>query len=149
MRATAGSTSSDAREAAAAIGQQPRSVFVTIGRNELAPFAGAPQHRYLIRSVDRVEPPLPLPHATYLTARGPFSEADDRALMQTHGIEVIIAKNSGGAAAYGKIAAARSLGIGVIMLRRPPTPEAPAVDTIEDAIGWLDHAFTTAAARGV
>ncbi len=138
-----------AGEAAAAIGQQPCSVFVTIGRNELAPFAGAPQHRYLIRSVDRVEPPLAVPHVTYLTARGPFSEADDRALMQAHGIDIIIAKNSGGAAAYGKIAAARSLGVGVIMLRRPPTPEAPAVETIEDAIAWLDHAFTTAAARGV
>jgi precorrin-6A/cobalt-precorrin-6A reductase len=139
----------DASEAAAAIGEQPRSVFVTIGRNELAPFAEAPQHRYLIRSVDRVEPPLPLPHVTYLTARGPFREAHDRALMQAHGIEVTIAKNSGGAAAYGKIAAARSLGVGVIMLRRPPIPEAPAVDTIEEAIAWLDHAFTTAATRGV
>jgi precorrin-6A/cobalt-precorrin-6A reductase len=138
-----------AGEAAAAIGQQPCSVFVTIGRNELAPFAGAPQHRYLIRSVDRVEPPLAVPHATYLTARGPFDEADDRALMQAHGIDVVIAKNSGGAAAYGKIAAARSLGVGVIMLRRPAAPEAPAVETIEEAIGWLDHALTTAAARGV
>ncbi len=139
----------DAGEAARAIGQQPRGVFVTIGRNELAPFAGAPQHRYLIRSVDRVGPPLPLPHVTYLNARGPFGEAEDRALMQMHGIDVVVAKNSGGVAAYGKIAAARSLGVGVIMLRRPQAPEAPGVDTIEDAIAWLDHAFTTAAARGV
>ena len=132
-----------------AIGQQPRSVFVTLGRNELAPFAGAPQHRYLIRSVDPVDPPLPLPHVTYVTARGPFSEADDRALMTAHGIDVVVAKNSGGAAAYGKIAAARALGIGVIMLRRPPPPDAPAVETIDDAIAWLDHALTSAAARGV
>ena len=35
-----------------------RNVFVAIGRNELAPFASAPQHRYLIRSVDPVDPPL-------------------------------------------------------------------------------------------
>ena len=41
----------------------------------------APQHHYLIRSVDPVDPPLPLPHAAYVTGRGPFSEADDRALM--------------------------------------------------------------------
>ena len=69
--------------------------------------------------------------------------------MMEHEIEVIIAKNSGGSAAYGKIAAARALGIEVILLRRPPEPEAPAVDTIEDAIAWLDHAITSAAARGV
>ena len=86
---------------------------------------------------------------TYITARGPFSEADDRALMTQHKIEVVISKNSGGSAAYGKIAAARALGIEVIMLRRPPAPDAPGVNTVEDALAWLDHALTSTAARGV
>jgi len=139
----------DAAAAVSAIGEEARNVFVALGRNDLAPFAAAPQHRYLIRSVDAVDPPLPLPHVSYVTARGPFSEADDRALMTAHQIEVVIAKNSGGAAAYGKIAAARAVGIGVILLRRPSAPEAPAVKTIEDAIAWLDHALTSTAARGV
>jgi precorrin-6A/cobalt-precorrin-6A reductase len=139
----------DVSEAVHALGPSPRRVFVTLGRNELAPFADAPQHHYLIRSVDPVEPPLPLPHASYVIGRGPFAEADDRALMATHSIEVVIAKNSGGNATYGKIAAARSLGIGVIVLRRPPAPDAPSVETIADAIAWLDHALTSAAARGV
>jgi len=132
-----------------AIGQASRRVFVALGRNELAPFASAPQHRYLVRSVDPVDPPLPLPHVTYVTARGPFSEAEDRALMTAHEIEVIIAKNSGGDAAYGKIAAARAFGIEVILLRRPPASDAPAVAKVEDAIAWLDHALTSTAARGV
>jgi precorrin-6A/cobalt-precorrin-6A reductase len=140
---------SDVGEAVRVLGQSPRRVFVTLGRNELVSFADAPQHHYLIRSVDPVDPPLPLPHAVYLTGRGPFAEADDRALMTTHGIEVVIAKNSGGSATYGKILAARSLGIGVIVLRRPPAPEAPSVETVEDAIAWLDHALTSATARGV
>src|SRR5207245_2653 len=82
---------------------------------------------------------------TYLTARGPFTEADDHALMVSHGIEAVIAKNGGGTASYGKIAAARALGIEVIMLRRPPPPDAPAVETVDAAIGWLDHALTSAA----
>jgi precorrin-6A/cobalt-precorrin-6A reductase len=124
-------------------------VFVTIGRNELAPFARARQHRYLVRSVDAVDPPLPLPHVTYITARGPFSEADDRALMTQHNIEVVISKNSGGSAAYGKVAAARALGIEVIMLRRPPAPDASSVNTVEDAFAWLDHTVTSTEARGV
>jgi precorrin-6A/cobalt-precorrin-6A reductase len=128
---------------------QGRSVFVALGRNELAPFKDAPQHRYLVRSVDPVEPPLPLPHVTYITARGPFSEADDRALMTAHGIEVVIAKNSGGNAAYGKIAAARTLGIDVILVRRPVVADAPAVETIDAAVAWLDHTLTSAVARGV
>ena len=69
--------------------------------------------------------------------------------MRTHGIEIVIAKNSGGGATYGKIAAARALGIEVIMLRRPPVPDVPSVATVEEAIAWLDHALTSAAARGV
>jgi len=140
---------SDAREAVRALGQTPRRVFVALGRQELAPFTDARQHHYLIRSVDPVDPPLALPHAIYVTGRGPFGEAEDRALMVVHGIEVVIAKNSGGTATYGKIAAARVLGVDVIMLRRPPAAKTPAVDTIEDALAWLDHALTSATARGV
>jgi precorrin-6A/cobalt-precorrin-6A reductase len=136
-------------EAVQALGQAPRRVFVALGRNEIAPFGGAPQHHYLIRSVDPVDPPLPLPQVSYVTGRGPFSEADDRALMRGHRIDTVIAKNSGGSATYGKIAAARALGIDVIMLRRPPPAAGAAVETVEDAIAWLDHAFTSATARGV
>jgi len=139
----------DTAAAVSAIGQETRGVFVALGRNELAPFAAAPQHRYLVRSVDPVDPPLPLPQVSYVTARGPFSEADDRALMTAHATDVVIAKNSGGNAAYGKIAAARALGIEVILLRRPAAPAALAVETVEDAIAWLDHTLTSAAARGV
>jgi len=135
--------------AVAALGQNPRRVFVALGRNELAPFVQAPQHHYLIRSVDPVEPPLPLPQVEYVTGRGPFSAADDHTLLMKHGIEVVVAKNSGGSATYGKIAAARTLGLDVVMLRRPPVPDAPAVTTVEEAVAWLDQALTVAAARGV
>ena len=136
-------------DAVRALGPVPRRVLVTLGRNELAPLAQAPLHHYLIRSVDPVDPPLRLLHAVYVTGRGPFAEADERALMRAHGIEVVIAKNSGGSATYGKIAAARALGIEVIMLCRPSLPEAPSVETVEDVLAWLDHAPTSAAARGV
>jgi precorrin-6A/cobalt-precorrin-6A reductase len=139
----------DVGEAVRAIGPTPRRVFVALGRNELKPFGTAPQHYYLIRSVDPIDPPLPLPHVGYVTGRGPFGEADDRALLIEHRIDVVVAKNSGGTATYGKIAAARMLGIDVVMLRRPPAPACAAVETIEDAIAWLDHALTSATARGV
>jgi precorrin-6A/cobalt-precorrin-6A reductase len=113
---------------------------LTLGRQELLPFEAAPQHHYLIRSVDPVEPPLDVPHAIYLTLRGPFAEADEARLLQEHAIEVIIAKNSGGPASYGKIAAARSLGIEVILIRRPYLPDVPSVETIEEMLAWLSHA---------
>jgi precorrin-6A/cobalt-precorrin-6A reductase len=109
-------------------------------------FARAPQHHYLVRSVEPVDPPLAVAHAAYVTGRGPFTEVDDRALLIAHSIDVIVAKNSGGTATYGKIAAARSLGLPVIMLRRPGLPEVPTVEAIEDVMTWLDHAV---ALRGV
>lgn len=133
----------DVRAAVRALGTAPRRVFVALGRKELAPFVHAPQHRYLIRSVEPVDPPLAVPHATYVLGRGPFNETDDRALLMTHDVEILVSKNSGGSATYGKIAAARTLGLPVIMLRRPTLAVAAAarVETIDDAIAWLDHAL--------
>jgi len=142
----------DVRAATQALGAMPRNVFLALGRNEIAAFETAPQHRYLVRSVDPVEPPLAVPRATYIRARGPFGEEEDRALITAHAIDVVVSKNSGGAAAYGKIAAARMLGIEVILLRRPALPEVPAVATIEDVVAWLDHGSdhrATSPVRGV
>jgi precorrin-6A/cobalt-precorrin-6A reductase len=138
----------DTHAAALALGAAPRSVFLALGRNEIAAFETAPQHRYLVRSVDPVEPPLAVPHATYIRARGPFRVADDHALLAAHAIDVVVAKNSGGTAAYGKIAAARALGIAVILLRRPALPDLPAATTIDDVVAWLDHG-STSPVRGV
>ena len=139
----------DVGDAVRKLGERPRRVFVTLGRTELAPLTVAPQHFYLIRSVDPVEPPLPLPRVRYVTNRGPFREADDHALMRAQDIDAVIAKNSGGVASYGKIAAARALGIDVIMLRRPAPSARPAVETVDEVIAWLDHAMTSAMGRGM
>jgi len=136
-------------QAVCALGEAPRRVFLALGRKELRPFESAPQHVYLVRSVDPVDPPLAVPHAIYLTARGPFSEDEDRALIERHGIETIVAKNSGGEATYGKIAAARARHVPVIMLKRPKLPAAESVATVDEAMAWLDHAVTFSAARGV
>jgi precorrin-6A/cobalt-precorrin-6A reductase len=136
-------------DAVRALGAAPRRVFLALGRKELRPFDSAPQHFYLVRSVDPVEPPLAVPRAEYIAARGPFIETEDRALLQAHGIDIVVAKNSGGEATYGKIAASRSLGLAVIMLKRPALPEVESVATIDEALRWLDHALTLSAARGV
>ncbi len=129
-------------DAAAALGSAPRRVFLTLGRQEVGPFEAAPQHHYLIRSVDPIEPPLGVPDATYLTSRGPFAEADERALLEQHRIDAIVAKNSGGTATYGKIAAARELGIPVILVQRPELPDVPAAATVDEAVAMTAHALS-------
>lgn len=128
----------DSPAAAAALGDAARRVFLTVGRLELPAFLAAPQHFYLVRSVD---PPDTLPPSCRLIlARGPFAEGDERALIEAEAIDVVVTKNSGGAATYGKIAAARTLGLPVILLARPPAPpEVKRVETAEAALAWLDR----------
>jgi precorrin-6A/cobalt-precorrin-6A reductase len=139
----------DADDAVRSLGAAPRRVFLALGRQEIAPFAAAPQHHYLIRSVDPVQPPLAVPHARYIEGRGPFGETEERLLLAENAIEAVVAKNSGGTATYGKIAAARSLGIPVLLIRRPVEPGGPAVSDVEGAIAWLHHVLGTGVDRGV
>ena len=136
-------------DAVRALGATSRRVFLALGRKEIIPFEAAPHHHYLVRSVDPVVPPLDVPAAVYVTARGPFPEAAERALLEQHAIDIVVAKNSGGSATYGKIAAARALSLPVILLRRPAPPEVAAVETVEEAVDWLDHPPALATARGV
>lgn len=141
-------------DAVKVLGSAPRRVFLALGRQEVAAFEAAPQHHYLVRSVDPVEPRLAVPDATYLLARGPFREADERALLLEHRIDVVVSKNSGGEATYGKIAAARALGIEVVMIRRPALPDVPSAETVEALAAMVDHFLVShfpgpAAERGV
>jgi precorrin-6A/cobalt-precorrin-6A reductase len=139
----------DAEDAVRALGEAPRRVFLAVGRQELGPFAAAPQHYYVVRSVDPVEPPLDVPQAHYILARGPFTGLEDQAIFESFSVDAVVAKNSGGDATYSKIAAARSLGIPVFMFKRPPVPDCPFVATVAEAVAWLDHAAGPAVPRGV
>ncbi|XSG82175.1 MAG: cobalt-precorrin-6A reductase [Methyloligella sp. ZOD6] len=125
-------------EAAFALGERPARVLLTIGRQEVAAFKAAPQHRYLIRSI---EPPdrqdLP-PHAELLLRRGPFSAAEEEALFRDAAIEIVVSKNSGGDATAAKLAAARKLGLPVVMIARPEKPGGDRAATVEAALQWLD-----------
>lgn len=121
-----------------ALGATPRKVFVTVGRQEAHVFERAPQHHYLFRSIDPIDPPLRLPQAAFLLARGPFAIEDEMALMRAQGIEILVAKTSGGEATYAKIEAARQLGIAVYLVARPAPADLTEVGTVDAAMDWLD-----------
>lgn len=121
--------------AAAAIGGEPKRVFSSVGRLEVAAFRAAPQHDYLIRAVDLFDPGLP--RARVIAARGPFALADELALLQRERIELIVSKNSGTPSTYAKIEAARTLGLPVIMLQPPQLPAANTAASIDEIARWL------------
>jgi precorrin-6A/cobalt-precorrin-6A reductase len=126
--------------AAVALGRAPRRVLLTIGQKDLAPFVAAPWHHYVLRSVDPPPPDLCPPNAEVITARGPFAEADERHLLLDGRIETLVTKNSGGTATAAKLAAARALGVPVVMVARPPAPDAETVATVAEALTWLHAA---------
>ncbi|MFG1920953.1 cobalt-precorrin-6A reductase [Cryptosporangium sp. NPDC048952] len=113
-----------------------RRVFLTTGARGLDAFAECDQW-FLIRVVDPPSAVLP-PHSSVLLARGPFTYEDEVALLRSHRIDVIVTKDSGGHATYPKLAAARSLGLPVVMVDRPPLPVGVAtVGSPGAAEGWL------------
>jgi precorrin-6A/cobalt-precorrin-6A reductase len=131
---------SDIAGAVTALDRPRARVMLAVGRMHLAQFAPNPQHAYLLRLVDPPVSPLPIPEAEVIVDRGPFDAASDRALMERHGIEIVVSKNSGGTGAYAKIAAARALGLPVIMIDRPPQPERPVALDANAVFTWIAHA---------
>ncbi len=124
-------------DAVTALGVQPKTVFLTQGRLQLAAFTRAPQHRYIVRAIDKPAEIDALPHCKLILARGPFSFADELALVQRERIEALVTKNSGGRATYAKIEAARALKIEVVILRRPLAPEADALYDLDGVMAWI------------
>ena len=133
-------------EAAAAAPKYGRRAFLTVGANELQPFAGLATMRFLVRLIERPTAPLPLADTKIVLGRGPFTLASEEKLLRQHAIELIIAKNSGGDATYAKIAAARALGLPVIMVRRPAKPPVEhSAETLAAAVAWIDALWPAAA----
>ncbi|WP_058282507.1 cobalt-precorrin-6A reductase [Ruegeria denitrificans] len=124
--------------AVAALSGPAQRIFLAVGRMHLEDFAAQPQHRYLLRLVD--EPgALPMPNCEVVVSRGPFSESNDRALMQRHGIELVVSKNAGGSGARAKLDAARALGVPVLMIDRPALPQRHELTSVTQVLDWLAH----------
>ncbi len=128
----------DAAAAAVVLSDLGRRVFLTIGRQDLAPFAARPDIWFLVRAIETPEAPLLLANYHLILGRGPFAAEDEAALMQEHGIAVLLSKNAGGQATYGKIEAARRLGLPVVMIDRPPLPIGETVLSVDEAAAWAE-----------
>lgn len=135
--------------AIAALPDTPSVVFSALGRSSIPLLSAKPQHRYVIRVVDPVVLPPELSHAVVALARGPFRTEDDIALFREHGIACVLAKNSGGDAAYAKIEAARRLQLPVYMVERPAIADRHAVATVDEALAWIAHHLPVRTKRGV
>lgn len=123
-------------EAASLLPALGARVFLTTGRQGLAAFAALDRLWFLIRCVDPPHGPMPAHHEVLL-ARGPYAREPERALMRHFAIGVLVTKDSGGPMTAGKLAAARDLGLPVVMIRRPDPPAAQSVPAVDDAARWV------------
>ncbi len=128
----------DIRAAAAAVRAWPgESVFLTTGRRDLDVFAADDRHRFLVRTVDPPDGPVPR-RMTLVLDRGPYTVEGESALMRDHGVGLLVTKNSGGPMTVAKLQAARDLAVQVFMVQRPPLPrDSVVVTTVAEAVRWV------------
>lgn len=125
----------EAAELTARLGSRP---MLTVGRQPLPDFVGPlAQDHVLARVVDQPDIAVPATWQVVLS-RGPYRLGDEIELMGLHRADLLVTKNSGGAYTWPKMVAAATLGIPVVVVRRPAAPAG--VETVSDvaaATQWV------------
>ena len=128
----------DLAAAASALPSLGRRIWLTIGRQGVSAFAGVDSCWFLIRCIEPPAPPLPASCEIVLD-RGPFTLDGELALIDGHRIDVLVTKESGGAATEAKLQAARLRGLPVVVVERPPARHGAGLSTasgVADATSW-------------
>jgi precorrin-6A/cobalt-precorrin-6A reductase len=113
-----------------------KRVFAALGARALPRLAGAGM-RFVVRGI---EPPAELPDGVVWTSgRGPFTLATERRLLEQHGIDAVLCRNSGGAGAAAKLAAARALGLPVVLIERQVGEVGEAVTDVTEALAEIER----------
>jgi precorrin-6A/cobalt-precorrin-6A reductase len=118
-------------------------VFLATGRRGLDAFATLHGATLFCRRTDGRAEAFPFPNGLYVMGRPPFSVPQEIGTFSRLGVDWMIARNSGGTASRAKLEAARTLGIRVAMIRRPPQPPGPKVETVAEAMAWVRRRIET------
>lgn len=98
-----------------------RKPFFTLGREPLEHLAAIPAGQFWTLRLLDAHPGNQ--HARIIANRGPFDLESERELFAAENFDVLISKNSGGAATEAKLRVARERGLPVLLLARPELPE--------------------------
>jgi precorrin-6A/cobalt-precorrin-6A reductase len=125
----------DLQAAADLVSTIGRRAWLTVGRQGVGAFATVDACWFLIRCIESPEPPLP-PRCQVMLDRGPYTLTGELAVIDNHEIDVLVTKESGGAATEAKLEAARLRGLPVLVVQRPTGPGGASVSSIADATAW-------------
>jgi len=126
----------DLDQAAACVSGLGSRALLTTGRQGLSAFAGVRDAWFLIRCVDPPDDPLP-PRCEVLLDRGPYTLEGELGLIDDHGVDVVVTKDSGGDHTRAKLDAARARELPVVVVRRPPRPAVRTVARVAEAATWV------------
>ena len=127
---------SDMAAAARQLAAQGGRAFLSTGTQEFDAFAGIPNVWFLVRLISEPQERLPLDAYDVITGRPPFSETAEAALLREHRIDTLVSKHSGGPLPA-KINAAVVQNIPLVLIRQPSAPFGAHVETIDDAVAWI------------
>lgn len=111
-------------------------VFLALGSQHIAPFKERDDIHFVVRMIDPPGPASDLPDHALVLGRPGDTPAVEAMLFVAHSVTHIVCRNSGGDAGYAKIAAARDLGLPVIMIARPGA-SSPGHATIGELLAAL------------
>jgi precorrin-6A/cobalt-precorrin-6A reductase len=113
-------------------------VFLATGRQTLQHFSNLSPRKVICRQIDPPDGDFPFENGEYCIGRPPFSIEDELHNFNKLHISNLVVKDAGGDPSRTKLDAARQLGIPVILIKRPPQPSGPRVETVEDALAWIE-----------
>jgi precorrin-6A/cobalt-precorrin-6A reductase len=124
-----------ARDMDDAVRLVPKSarVLVTTGRKGLSGLLARADLSGLIRTIEPPDVVLPAGWSVILD-RPPHQFDSERGLMIREHITWLLSKNAGGRSTEAKLAAARALGVPVVMVERPRKPACETVSTVAEAL---------------
>lgn len=123
--------------AAALLPDIAKRAFLSLGSAHLTAFAGLPGVHLVVRMIDPPAGRLPLVDYSVVLGRGPFDVAAELDLLRRERIDVVVSRNSGGAATVAKLHAARTLGLPVVMIAPPARELGDSVESLEGALQWI------------
>ncbi|MGD0094314.1 MAG: precorrin-6A reductase [Planctomycetota bacterium] len=121
-------------------------ILLTTGSRNIAPYANAARSRgsaIFVRVLPVAESRAAcraagVPEENIIAGRGPFSLADNRALIRKLGIKTLVTKDSGAAGGLAeKLEAARLENCRVIIVRRPPSCASETFGSISELVQAL------------
>lgn len=130
-------------QAAEFLSGRPGNVLVTTGSKELAAFSQLDGQRLFVRvlpthaGIAACEA-LGLPHRNILALQGPFTQKLNEAMLEQYQIRWLVTKDGGNAGGFAeKQAAALKMGVGLILIGRPPDEGVSMEEILKELTGGM------------